>query len=379
MPTLDPVRWKHAATLAQRWTVEKKLPAITFLTGTKDAVHGPVSFGSHSVDGATPLVERPIYLIASITKPVVAMAALQLVERGQIRLSDRVTDYFPEFGKQGKYSVELRHLFTHTSGLPDMLPNNVELRQAQAPLSKFFSEICELPLTFPAGRGVQYQSTGLLVLSEIVRKVTGRSMPDVLRQEIFQPLGMSDSELGVPDAWHAGLSTPGTSDQTSKIARIPELRVPADQAAATTWNWNSLYWRQLGAPWGGMLTTTEDFAKFAQLMLRGGKTPDGATIFSPALVSAATTNQLEMMVNVPEEDRRCRPWGLGWRLNWPGHSASFGDLLSRVTYGHWGATGTLMWIDPARGTFAIIFSTEPYDTSGTQLVQLSNAIAAAWV
>jgi len=70
---------------------------------------------------------------------------------------------------------------------------------------------------------------------------------------------------------------------------------------------------------------------------------------------------------------------LGWRLNWPGHSASFGDLLSRVAYGHWGATGTLMWIDPARGTFAIIFSTEPYDTSGTQLVQLSNAIAAAWV
>jgi CubicO group peptidase (beta-lactamase class C family) len=375
MPTLDQARFQQVATLAKQMVAEKKLPAITFVTGTAKEIHGPVSCGSQSIDGKTPLVDKPIYLIASITKPVVAMAALHLVERGQLRLSDRVTDYLPAFGKQGKYSVEVRHLFTHTSGLPDMLPNNIELRKAQAPLSKFMSGICELPLAFPAGRSVQYQSTGLLVLSEIVRKITGRTMPETLRREIFQPLGMADSELGVPDAWHAA----SRAGELPKIARIPELHVPAEQESATEWNWNSSYWRALGAPWGGMLTTADDLAKFSQMMLRGGKTEDGKSIFSPATITAATTNQLETMSGVPEDEYRCRPWGLGWRLNWPGNSASFGDLLSRDAYGHWGATGTLMWIDPARGTFAILFSTEPHDISGADLVRLSNALAGAWV
>lgn len=371
MPKFDPVRWKHATVLAQRWTDEKKIPAISFLTGTGNEIHGPVSFGSQTIDGKTPLVPDPIYLIASITKPIVAMAGLMLVERGLITLSDRVTDYLPDFGKQGKYSVEIRHLLTHTSGLPDMLPNNLALRKENAPLSKFLAEICEIPLSFPVGRAVQYQSTGLLVLAEILHQVTGTTCAEFLRKEIFQPLSMKDSELGAPDSWYAG--------SPAKLARIPELRVPAEQAEETTWNWNSKYWRQLGAPWGGMLTTTTDLAKFAQMMLRAGKLPDGTVLFSPGLVAAATTNQLEMMGSVPEDERRCRPWGLGWRLNWPGVTASFGDLLSQSAYGHWGATGTLMWIDPARDTFAIIFSTEPYDQSGGQLVRLSNAIAAAWV
>ncbi len=371
MPKLDPLRWKHTASLARRSTNEKKIPAISFVTGSVDQLHGPVSFGSQTLDGKTPLDPDPIYLIASITKPVVAMAGLMLVERGLITLSDRVTDYLPDFGKQGKYSVEIRHLLTHTSGLPDMLPNNVALRTAYAPLSKFLAEICELPLSFPVGRAVQYQSTGLLVLAEILHQVTGTTCAEFLRKEIFQPLGMKDSELGVPNSWYAG--TP------AKVARIPELRVSAEQAEEPTWNWNSKYWRQLGAPWGGMLTTPADLARFAQMMLRSGRTADGTVLFSPALVSAATTNQLDMMGSLPEDERRCRPWGLGWRLNWPGVSASFGDLLSRSAYGHWGATGTLMWIDPARETFAVIFSTEPYEQSGGLMVRLSNAIAAAWM
>lgn len=369
MPKLDAVRWKQACALAEHWVAEGKIPAIRFVTGTVDETPGTAAYGSQTLDGKTPLVSEPIFLIASITKPVVAMAGLLLIERGLATLSDRVTDFLPDFGKQGKYGVEIRHLLTHTSGLPDMLPNNIALRQENAPLSKFLSEICEIPLSFPPGRGVQYQSTGLLVLAEIIHQVTGQTCSEFLRKEIFRPLGMLDSELGVPDDWYA----------SGKVSRVPELRIPAEQADGTDWNWNSKYWRQLGAPWGGMLTTTSDLARFAQLMLRSGRLPDGTALFSSGLVAAATTNQLEMMGSVPEDERRCRPWGLGWRLNWPGQSASFGDVLSRSAYGHWGATGTLLWIDPAAGTFAIIFSTEPFDQCGGLLVRLSNAISAAWV
>lgn len=381
MRKLDPARWQQVATLAERFVAERKFPALTIVTGTSDEVHGPISFGSQTVDGKTPLVKNPIYLIASITKPVVAMAALQAVERGLIRLADRVVDYLPDFGKQGKYAVEVRHLLTHTSGLPDMLPNNVELRKENAPLSKFLSEICQTPLSFPAGRGVQYQSTGLLVLAEILRLTTGKPCADYLRSEIFEPLAMCDSELGVPDHWfgpQAVAARCSKDQEASTVARIPELHVPLEQQDAVAWNWNSRYWRQLGAPWGGMLTTADDLTKFVQMMLREGKTADGQALLAPVAVRAATCNQLEMMSGLPEDERCCRPWGFGWRLNWPAHSASFGDFLSRDAYGHWGATGTLMWVDPAPGTFAILFSTEPHDTSGGHLVRLSNAISSAW-
>lgn len=382
MRNLDSPRWKLAAVLAEQFVAEKKIPAITFVTGTADEVHGPVSFGSQTVDGATPLVENPIYLIASITKPVVAMAALQAMEQGCFRLADRVVDFLPEFGKQGKYAVEIRHLFTHTSGLPDMLPNNMPLRQENAPLSKFLAEICQIPLSFPAGRGVQYQSTGLLVLAEILKLTTGKSCAEYLRTEFFEPLGMCDSELGAPDDWfelQPKASRSACDESTTTAARIPELHVPPEQQEAVSWNWNSKYWRQLGAPWGGMLTTADDLAKFAQFMLRQGRTSDGKALLAPATIAAATCNQLDMMSGMPEDERRCRPWGLGWRRNWPAHSASFGDFLSQEAYGHWGATGTLMWIDPGPGTFAILFSTEPHEHSGGHLIRLSNAIATAWI
>ena len=374
MLTLDRTRWQTAVDLAHNWADDGRVPAITLATGTKDRVHGPVSFGSLKVDGSQPLPERPIYLIASITKPIVAMGFLKLVERGLVTLGDRVSEYLPDFGRQGKHGVEIRHLLTHTSGLPDMVPNNVELRKANAPLSKFLEEILTLPLAFPPGRGVQYQSTGLLVLSEIVHQVSGRLCPEFLRQEVFQPLGMTDTVLGAPDDWFA----PNAERRSPNLDRIPEIRLETEQLLGKHWNWNSRYWRQSGAPWGGLLTTVDDLAKLAQCLLRNGRTTEGRSLWSPATVAAATTNQLASMKEIPEDERRCRPWGLGWRLNWPAHSANFGDLLGLQTYGHWGATGTLMWIDPERGTFAVILTTQPQEPTGFFLARLSNAIAATW-
>ena len=99
---------------------------------------------------------------------------------------------------------------------------------------------------------------------------------------------------------------------------------------------------------------------------------------SPASVRALTMNQLAQMPQVPEEERRCRPWGLGWRLNWPAHSANFGDLLGPRTFGHWGATGTVCWLDPDAQTFCILFTTQPQEPEGRFLARVSNIVAAAW-
>ncbi|HVX56225.1 MAG TPA: serine hydrolase domain-containing protein, partial [Candidatus Saccharimonadales bacterium] len=191
-----------------------------------------------------------------------------------------------------------------------------------------------------------------------------------VREEIFEPLGMRDTALGAPDEWWSG--------PEPTMERVPEIRVPEAMRAETTWNWNSRYWRMLGSPWGGMLTTPADLARFAQMMLSGGSLGE-ARILSPAAVAAATQNQLAEMPDVPADDRRCRPWGLGWRLAWPAHSANFGDFVGPRTYGHWGATGTVLWIDPDRECFLIALTTQPQDPQGQYLTRLSNAVSAALV
>ena len=368
--TLHHQQWQNVVDVATGWCESNVLPCVAIVTGTAETISAQFHGGRQIADKPAPLSEDAIFLIASITKPIVAMAALQLIERGHLTLADRVVDFIPAFGREGKYGTEIRHLLTHTSGLPDMLNDNLELRQSHATLGKFVERTCQEPLAFPPGRGVQYQSMGFAILGEIIALVTGKTCAQYLHDEFFLPLGMSDTSLGATDDWFVG--------PTPCASRIPEAIVPEAHARGTDWNWNSRYWRQLGAPWGGLLTSATDLATYAQFMLRGGTTHDARRLLSPAAIDAATRNQLAYMRDVPDEERRCRPWGLGWRLNWPAHSANFGDLLGPRTYGHWGATGTVLWIDPDASVFALILTTLPQEPSGKYLARLSNAVAASW-
>lgn len=368
--TLSESGWRRVVEVADQLVSNGRLPALSIVAGGREGVAQAFSAGRRTVSGSEPVTANTIYLVASITKPLVAMAALQQVERGVLTLGDRVTDYLPEFGRHGKYGVEIRHLLTHTSGLPDMLPQNQELRQANAPLSLFLEGVYDCPLAFAPGRAVQYQSMGFLVLAEILNRVTGKPLSRLLAEEFFVPLGMTSTALGAPMEWFTGA--------TRTVDRIAEVQLPEAQLQGHGWNWNSGYWRQLGAPWGGLLTTAGDLAAYARMLLLGGVTPGGRRLVAEATLAAATRNQLECMKDVPEDERRCRPWGLGWRLNWPAHSANFGDLLGTRTYGHWGATGTVLWIDPAAEAFAVILTTQPQEPAGGQLARLSNLIAAAW-
>lgn len=366
---LDAPRWAHACELMTTWCESGAIPSAGLMVGRGGKVIAPRLFGHQRVDGSQPIRQDAIFLIASITKPIVCAAVLLLIERGELSLSDKVIDVIPEFGKHGKNGVTVRNLMTHTSGLPDMVANNIELRQKHAPMSEFVAAVCEESLAFGPGKGVSYQSTGIAILGEIILRITGQSCQSFCRKEIFEPLGMTDSWLGAPAPWFDG------SDPVAN--RIAELRVPEAQAK-DDWNWNSRYWRMLGAPWGGLLTTPTDLARFCVMMLDGGRGHD-RQILSPAAVDAATRNQLEFMPDVPETDRRCKPWGLGWRLNWPAHSANFGDFLGPRTYGHWGATGTVMWLDPETKSFCIVLTTQPQEPNGSYLSRLSNAVAAAFV
>jgi CubicO group peptidase (beta-lactamase class C family) len=359
---VEPERWQRACDLLKGWADSGKVPAAALCVGRKGKMLEPRFFGKQRPDADAPLRKDALFLTASITKPVTATAFMMLVERGLLRLEDPVAEYVPKFAAKGKKDVLIRHLLTHTSGLPDMLPNNEALRAAHKPLSAFVDATCEVELLFPPGTKVSYQSMGILMLAEILHQRAGTTLREFLRKEVFDPLGMADTSLG----W-----------QAEKKERIAAVHI-SDEQRKTDWNWNTPYWLGFGAPWGGMIASPADFARFCQTMLNGGALGD-VRLLSPAGVRAMTTNQFAAMPSVPEEERRCRPWGLGWKLNWPAHVQCFGDLLGPRAYGHWGATGTLCWLDPDAEAYFILFTTEPKADEGRYLVRVSNAVAAAFM
>jgi CubicO group peptidase (beta-lactamase class C family) len=300
--------------------------------------------------------------MASITKPVTYLAGLILVERGLLNLGDLVTRHLPDFAAHHKEATRVIHLFTHTSGLPDMLPNNLELRRQHAPLERFIEGAIRdtIPL-FPPGTGFSYQSMGTLVVAELVQRLSGTSIHEFLRREVFEPLGMKSTALG-----SRGLETD----------RIVRLRTADEQEPE--WGWNSRYWQELGAPWGGMFSTPDDMAILCDLMLRRGER-EGVRLLTPSTVQLMTTNRLDDLPDVPEPLRRTKAWGLGWQMNHPFADDSLCDLLSREAYGHLGATGTLMWIAPNLDGFLVLCTSAARDLAPWRLVAVSNAIAVAFV
>lgn len=369
-PRFDDARLDRIEKLLERWVDDGDVPAATVVIGTSRETVRHFAVGHLEGGSDKPLPADPIFLIASPTKPITALAVLLLAERGELKLVDPVARYVPDFAPRGKRSVTLAHCLTHTSGLPDQLPDNVELRARNAPPEEFVRRVCELELNFRPGRDVQYQSMGYLMLGEVVRTVTGRSLAEFLHEEFFGPLEMHDAALGMPPAWETSTS-PAPPPRRERIARLPvEESVPSHEAI-----WNSDYWRRFGAPWGGLLATATDLAKLSRhlLSIHAGD----AGLLSPTTVAAMCRNQLQSMPDVPEAQRRSQPWGYGWRLNWPAHATSFGDLLSPAAYGHWGATGTLVWIDPQRDLFTVALTTAPLESGYRRLTNLSNAVCGA--
>lgn len=337
------------------------VPAIAVMLGRRGKVIAPRMFGRQGPEPDSPLLtDDALFLVASLTKPIVCLAGMMLVERGVLSLSAKVSDYLPEFVGPGKDEVRVIHLFTHTSGLPDQLPQNPQLRRELAPLTKFVDLVCkETPLLFKPGTHVRYQSMGTLLIGEIVGRLSGKPLPQFLHDEVFEPLGLRHTALGTDNL---------------ELENISRIRVPAD-VVGTGADWNSDYWRNLGAPWGGLITCPEDYSVLCELFLSEGK-PGRERILAPASVRAMTTDQLGQFPDLPETVRRGQRWGLGWQL--ASLNCGLGDLLSPQAFGHLGATGTIAWIDPALEGFCLIFTTAPRDEDPYRLVKLSNALTSVF-
>jgi CubicO group peptidase (beta-lactamase class C family) len=327
------------------------------------ARHGTIvlhkGFGHLSSQGGSPAVEADsVFIVASISKPVAATALMILVERGKVSLSEPVTTYLPEFTGGERSKVRVLDLLAHTSGLPDQLPEIAQLRRNQAPLSEFVKRTYTTPLLFTPGSAFHYSSMGILLAAEIVNKISGMPIRDFEQKEIFEPLGMKHSSLG--------LGRMGIGD-TVQVQTSGDSSGASDPKDLASWGDNSEYWRNIGHPWGGMHTATMDLAILLQTFLNGG-TYCGKRLLSPATVKAMTSDQ-NVHLNAPR--------GLGWGLG-RSQGKDLGDLLSPTAFGHLGASGTLEWADPETQTICVVLMNRPLDVDhGLFLRLVSNAVAAS--
>jgi CubicO group peptidase (beta-lactamase class C family) len=269
---------------------------------------------------------------------------------------------YPEFTGKGKEAAQVAHLFTHTSGLPDELPDNAELRRTRAPLKRFIEESIKAELLFKPGTQQSYSSAATILVAEIVQRLSGQTIREFVRKEIIEPLGLKST----------GLGSQGFARERLVRTTVPEYQKDPEG------DWNSKYWQEFGSPAGGMFSTPQDYAVLCALMLGGGKWGE-VRLLSPAAVRMMTTNRLDDFPDLPEKVRRTQPWGLGWRLNHLGTPESWGDLLGRHVFGHTGSAGNVVWMDPATQGFCLIFTNYLRAKAPWRLVHLSNAVAAAFV
>ena len=275
-----------------------------------------------------------MFLLASISKVISIASVLTLFDEGHFRLEEKVQRYIPEFQGEGRDKITIRQLMTHVSGLPDQLPENSRLRSSHAPLSEFVAAAIKTPLLFEPGTRYGYSSIAILLATEIARRISDHSIADLTQQRIFKPLRMTRSAMGLGRFAHSDV----VMNQVERAA--PESG--AGDPSTKSWDWNSPYWRKLGAPWGAAHGSAKDVARFLREFLH----PTGK-ILKPETIKLMISNQ-----NPPN----IRPRGLGYDLGQIGGTPHLGD----ETFGHTGSTGTICWADPSTDSIVVILTTLPY-------------------
>lgn len=291
-----------------------------------------------------------IFLLASITKTMTATAVMVLADRGELRLSDPAMKFIPGFSEGARKQITIEQLLTHTSGLPDQLENNTTLRSKHAPLSEFVQGAIRTPLLFAPGTKYHYQSMGILLAAEIVERITRTPLPDFLTKEIFTPLGMTQTALGL-----------GRFKLNDTIRCQTEHAAPESGAGdpqATSWDWNSPYWRNLAAPWGGAHGSAADAAHFLESFLH----PTGQVL---------RQETARLMLQNHTRGLSARR-GIGFALGPEG----FGKGCSQQSFGHSGSTGTLAWADPATDTTCVILTSLPSRISGDTILHPVSDVAS---
>jgi CubicO group peptidase (beta-lactamase class C family) len=306
--------------------------AVTLVATPDEILHCEAS-GLADIAAAKPMPLDAIFWIASMTKPLTAAAVLMLQDEGKLSVDDPVAKYLPELATlktpDGQpAALTLRHLLTHTSGMPEATRDQYKSAHTLADVIPFYAG---KTLAFTPGSKWQYCQSGINSLGRIVEVVSGQSFPEFLQKRLLEPLGMKDTGFYL------------TEPQLARLAKSYALTNDTlTEVPVSFLNGDSPTFRdRYPAPNGGLFSTASDYARFCRMLLNHGAL-DGRQLLKPetvALMSRIQTGDLKTGFTDGNG------WGLGVCVVRQPQGVT--AALSPGTFGHGGAYGTQAWIDPA--------------------------------
>ena len=319
------------------------------------------------------------FVTMSVGKQFVVTLLLHHVERADCALTTPVADLVPEFAARGKERITIAQMLTHTAGMPAMLPPipPEQLGNLEAVVA---ATCAALPECLP-GMRVNYSAiVAHAVLAEVVRRIDGnrRSFRQIMADDLFKPLGMKNSSLGVRADLAKRLAPVVARDRRRGLFEPEMIEL-----------FGALINEDAEIPAGGYVSTAPDLYRFAEMLRRGGEL-DGARLLSPAMIDLVQINRTGDRPNsLWDYTYAFRGWepfpaflGLGFFLRGDGiHPTPFGTLASPRTFGGFGAGSNAFWTDPVRDiSYAFLSSGLMEDSYSLERHQrLSDLVFAALV
>ena len=325
----SPVRAALQPYVASNWLAG----AVTVVVGTNGIVsHEAVGYSD--VAQKKPMAKDALFWIASMTKPFTGVAFMMLVDEGKVSLDDPVSKYVPPMKdlwvvesrtndtmvlRRQARPITLRHLLSHTSGLPFLTPMLSDDLGSQ-PLDQQVLSFTMNPLEFQPGEGYRYSNEGIDTVGRVIEIVSGMPYEAFVQKRILDPLGMRDTTFFPTARQVKRLAKPygADSNKTGLVeTKLPFMRLPFERPG------------RHAEPGGGLFSTGEDLAHFCQMLLNRGVYGDRR------LLSEKAVEELSKV----QTGQPAKKYGLAFNVDSDGHGA----------FGHGGAAATNMTVFPERG------------------------------
>lgn len=373
LPVINPAQAgfneEHLAQVDQiiESSIEKGvIPGAVLLVTRNDKIVYQKAYGYRQlIPNKERMAVNTIFDLASITKPIAtATSVMILIDRGQLTLLDRVSDFIPEFKPWPDPSgadfepIRLIHLLTHTSGLPPYAPvKELEERYGSPAVDSLIHHIATVPRHHAPGTYFQYSCLNFITLQRIIEISTGQGLKDFAQENIFSVLGMEHTTFQPGQDFIEHCAPTEFLDQKELLkgkVHDPLARIMMGGVSGNA----------------GLFSTADDLALFASMMLNHGEF-NHRRILSPAAVTT--------MTQIPHGYENFGR-ALGWDLH-SDYSSNRGDLFGEEAYGHTGYTGTSMVIDPQSKTVVILLTNRVHPHDRGSVVRLrslvSNIVAGA--
>ncbi len=360
--------------IAARYTAARKYSGIEWLVEHRGELLAQGRAGYADAGTRSPIPDGAIYRIYSMTKPIISVLALMLMEEGRLRLFDLVSTFNPAFAnmqvllpsgqlRPAERPIMVEDLMTHRAGfsyefitgchIAPLYQSEKISSDGLCSLDAMMERLAELPLAFQPGSQFRY-SVATDVLAHVIERATERPLDELLDEYLFQPLGMRDTAFYVPEEKRGRLMPMFGVADVSEFAPLhprPQELTPAD--VSTMYPCDRSDFRRGGH---GLFSTTDDYVRFARMLLNG-KDPDGRTLLSRKTLEMMRANRIpphQLPLTVGMKELPGYGWGLGVRVMLDVGKAM--ALTSPGELGWSGAASTYFFVDPAEELIGVFMT-----------------------